>query len=441
MSGKKVISINPELFKAGGASKAKTQKRRERKRKPIQKELRPNTLKKALLRKIKDHQKRKSEENKNAELINTTDPETNKSKLEMKQKSKSTSRRKKEKERDEFSDSSFNNSMNYLKQLSSKKNKEKQRLNQSKKMRKEQRRREKLQRRTTHNPKQHIPTPPQSRTIPKPTVASQPPHTPRPPPPPQTLTPSLTPSPQTTPVYIDALPELEQFSLTDPTPVSISFNSQEAIPVVRKPKNKTAKLQPNIGKEPPYGILKNGNKPLFREWKKTMKAEIEKDQKPKVNIHLGDPEENSTINIKSERERNLEKLKDKFQEDYSLHGGTKEDKSALLDELTKKANKPTKLRRSKTVKIIHKLGKRNGQVGVLIKNHKTRKNTQDEHKKLRKTPIHDVKEYLREHKLLKVGSAAPTDVLRSMYENAILSGEVNNKSDDVLVHNYMSKEE
>ena len=97
MSGKKVISINPELFKAGGTSKAKTQKRRERKRKPIQKELRPNTLKKALLRKIKDHQKRKSEENKNAELINTTDPETNKSKLEMKQKSKSLSRRNKEK--------------------------------------------------------------------------------------------------------------------------------------------------------------------------------------------------------------------------------------------------------------------------------------------------------------------------------------------------------
>ena len=189
------------------------------------------------------------------------------------------------------------------------------------------------------------------------------PHQPSQPSQPQNLPPP--PPVPTTPVHIDSLPELEQFSLSDPTPVSISFNSQEATPVLKKPKNKTAKVHPNIAKEPPYGILKNGSKPLFREWKKTMKAEIEQDKKPKVNIHLGDPEENNKIEIKSERERNLEKLKDKFQEDYSLHGGTKEDKEALLDELTKKANKPTKLRRSKTIKIIHKLGKRNGQVGVL----------------------------------------------------------------------------
>ena len=47
---------------------------------------------------------------------------------------------------------------------------------------------------------------------------------------------------------------------------------------------------------------------------------------------------------------------------------------------------------------------------------------------------------MRKHKLLKVGSAAPTDVLRSMYENSVLAGDVHNKNDDVLVHNYMSEE-
>ena len=54
MSGKKVISLSPELLKPGtGKKQKKTRKQYERKRKPIQQEVRPNTLKKALLKKLK----------------------------------------------------------------------------------------------------------------------------------------------------------------------------------------------------------------------------------------------------------------------------------------------------------------------------------------------------------------------------------------------------
>ena len=41
--------------------------------------------------------------------------------------------------------------------------------------------------------------------------------------------------------------------------------------------------------------------------------------------------------------------------------------------------------------------------------------------------------------ILKAGSAAPNDVLRTTYEQAILAGEVNNKADDALMHNYLAK--
>jgi hypothetical protein len=39
---------------------------------------------------------------------------------------------------------------------------------------------------------------------------------------------------------------------------------------------------------------------------------------------------------------------------------------------------------------------------------------------------------------LKVGSEVPNDVLRQLYENAILAGDVTNKSKDTLIHNYFN---
>ena len=79
------------------------------------------------------------------------------------------------------------------------------------------------------------------------------------------------------------------------------------------------------------------------------------------------------------------------------------------------------------------------KVSVLIKNNKTRKKIQQEQILLRKKKIHDIKSELIESGLLKYGSTAPNYILRSLYENAILSGEVKNTSDAILLHNYMSK--
>ena len=78
-------------------------------------------------------------------------------------------------------------------------------------------------------------------------------------------------------------------------------------------------------------------------------------------------------------------------------------------------------------------------MSVLIKNNKTRKKIQGEQILLRKKKIHDIKSELIESGLLKYGSVAPNYLIRSLYENAILSGDVKNTSDGVLLHNYMSK--
>lgn len=106
------------------------------------------------------------------------------------------------------------------------------------------------------------------------------------------------------------------------------------------------------------------------------------------------------------------------------------------------AYKPTMPKRKRITRTVkYKLGKhKNGTVSVLIKNSQTRRKIQSEQAELKQKSILDVKNFLRSKNLLKVGSAAPNDVLRQIYEQSILAGQVENKSKDTLIHNYFNEE-
>ena len=98
-----------------------------------------------------------------------------------------------------------------------------------------------------------------------------------------------------------------------------------------------------------------------------------------------------------------------------------------------------KLRRTtRTYK--YKLGKNKDAkyVGLLIKNRETQKNIRKEVAHLKQQPIQDVKNFLREKNLIKLGSQAPNDVLRKLYEDSMLSGEITNTNTNNLVHNYLN---
>ena len=98
-----------------------------------------------------------------------------------------------------------------------------------------------------------------------------------------------------------------------------------------------------------------------------------------------------------------------------------------------------KLRRiTRTYK--YKLGKRkdNKHIGLLIKNRETQKKIKQEVSQLKQQPIQDVKNFLREKNLIKLGSQAPNDVLRKLYEDSVLAGEITNTNNNNLVHNYLN---
>ena len=145
--------------------------------------------------------------------------------------------------------------------------------------------------------------------------------------------------------------------------------------------------------DPPYGILKGGKKPLYSEYRRTLRN---KDRGPSIKFSTPVKDEN-TAKVPLVRQKKLERLRKKMR----------------TPSLTRK-------RRLKR----YTLGKRKGKVGILIKSRKTRRKIKKEHDNLKKTKLADIKLYLKKHGSLKVGSNAPEKVMREIYETAVLSGDV-----------------
>lgn len=55
---------------------------------------------------------------------------------------------------------------------------------------------------------------------------------------------------------------------------------------------------------------------------------------------------------------------------------------------------------------------------------------------MKEKSINEIKNYLRDHNLIKIGSNAPNDIIRKLYESAVLTGELNNNNKDTMLHNF-----
>jgi hypothetical protein len=178
--------------------------------------------------------------------------------------------------------------------------------------------------------------------------------------------------------------------------------------------------------EPPYSILKNGNKPTYRQWlRETQKIHSGGLSNHKQSITIENKPINNNI---SERSRELTRIK------QQLHNT-----NILQDTDLIKSKKIPTIKSKKITKTIKRhLGKSGRKISILIKNRETRKKIQTEKMLLNKKSISEVKEYLRTHNLIKTGTTAPNYILRNLYENSVLSGEINNKSSNILLHNFVT---
>ncbi len=82
------------------------------------------------------------------------------------------------------------------------------------------------------------------------------------------------------------------------------------------------------------------------------------------------------------------------------------------------------------------------KISVLVSNKTIRNNISTKTQLLKQVPMPDVKKYLIKHGFIRVGTVAPNDVLRKMYESAILiCGNINNHNPDNLLYNYFNDKE
>ena len=394
---KKTIDINPDLFNIGGKTRKKRDKKEKTNNIPL---ISPNVLKNKLLKRIKEHKKMETEglENNRKKLPVTTGGVSinNSSKPNLVN-------------LEEYTDE-FNDSINYLQTLS-KQNKENEQkaVNEANK----QRLKTELERKTVKNYQSVLSG-----------VETNLPY-----------------------VNIELPKELEEF----------------AFPIIIQPQDPQVILaRPyNIDNTVPYGCLKNGVKPSYKDWNRTQKNMVVTD--PKLSL-IVDP--NGSSNVFSERENRLNRLKSKIKEKHNivetpLGRVTPQIQNNLINTPNNIINTPNasnniintpnaseitggqemlnKQFLKRTIRKKYTLGKtkNNRTVGVLIKDRNTRKQVLGAQRELKKKSVNDIKSYLKDHNLIKVGSNAPNDVLRKMYEASMLAGEITNSNSDTLLHNLL----
>tara|TARA_Y100000389_G_C17446906_1_gene512183 strand:+ start:1049 stop:2095 length:1047 start_codon:yes stop_codon:yes gene_type:complete len=203
-------------------------------------------------------------------------------------------------------------------------------------------------------------------------------------------------------------------------------------------------------KQPKFGCLKGGKLPTMRQYNKTLKNRDEPKNVNRPPVAFNDtPVYNEPFD---ERQKNFGKIKVNYN-----NVENKGPKATILSPIpiitpppipiiqsvipseteTIKKKKKKKKHKLKTIKRKITLGKKHGMVGVLIKNRKTRKNIKKEVTNLEKKSMTNIKRYLRKHNLIKIGTPAPDDILRNIYEDSFLSGDIYNKNPDTLLHNFM----
>lgn len=190
----------------------------------------------------------------------------------------------------------------------------------------------------------------------------------------------------------------------------------------------------------PYGVLKNGTKPTFKVWNKTQKIHSRPDE-PTVQVIPVTATVVSSVNAQETTVNEMDPPIELATEPFDSFLPTPVAPALAPAQVFEKPSEPASEPVSEPLSKI-KVGKnkKSRTVQVLIPCSQTRKIRSELQDSLRKTNLSTLKNYLKQRRLVKVGSTAPTNLLRQIYENAKAYGDVINENKDALLHNYEKEE-
>lgn len=196
------------------------------------------------------------------------------------------------------------------------------------------------------------------------------------------------------------------------TPSSVSSTSPSSMPLST---SSSVSSPMTFAKQPEYGCLKNGNLPTLRSLhNKTMK-----------NLPMAQAQQHNPVvgSLKSHEEK-MEIMR-------KLHQQKKDAEKPKPQIVQRKVKKL--LRRTFNVG----KDKHRPNVGVLLPNRTIRNNVTNKSFMIKQKPIGEIRKFLIQQGFIKVGSTAPTDVLRKIYESvAMIDGDVKNHNPDNLLYNF-----
>lgn len=198
---------------------------------------------------------------------------------------------------------------------------------------------------------------------------------------------------------------------------------------------------------PQYGCMKNGSLPTYRTWKnQTQKClptnNVTNEMSQIANINTNIQQNNSIENVEVVVEKprvasmnelsNMSNIPQKINTMKQTQKLLKENADEIKREyklLKKKKRRRYTIGRSKSIP----------KVGVLVSNKTMRKDIDTKKTLLQQTPISEIKKYLIKGGFIRVGSIAPNNVLRKMYESVkMICGNVTNHNSKNLLYNYFN---
>lgn len=199
---------------------------------------------------------------------------------------------------------------------------------------------------------------------------------------------------------------------------------------------------------PKYGCLKNGSLPTYRNYVNQTRKQL-----PNVPNVMG----GGTIMNQSSASNNINSVTNTAVTSIPIMGGSSDavekrineslsrvkqmNQTALKLQQLKRNMRPKKMKQKKTKRRTYKVGKSSvlPKISVLVSNKTIRNNISTKKQLLKQVNIQEIKSYLMKRGFIKVGSTAPNDVLRKMYESAIMiCGEIQNHNPENLLYNYMN---